>query len=358
MRSDFEQRLGEIPPVNRRLENEAWARLDSLTKPPRSLGRIEELAVDLYCMTGGQTPIRVNPVRLFTVAGDHGVVQEGVSPFAQDVTRQMVMNIAEGGAAVSVFARTVGAQLMVVDAGTLGGAYPEHMNLLQRKIAEGTANITKGPAMSETNCLRALSLGMKLVAEAEAEGVITFGIGEMGIGNTTPATALFAAYLDVLPAEVTGPGAGLTPEQIHNKVHVVERAIMANSRAVWSGDPLALLAALGGYEIATMAGIVLGAARSKRPCLVDGFIAQAACLAAIRICPAAAGYVILTHVSAEPGSTKILSAFNRAPLLDLGMRLGEGTGAALAVPLLRAASAVFNDMATFETAGVNGERVL
>lgn len=358
MNTDFEQILNSIPTVDRQLEPAARAHLDNLTKPVGSLGRLEDLATDLYCMAGGQRPLLVNPVRIFTVAGDHGVVSEGVSPYEQDVTRQMVLNIAKGGAAVSVLARSVGAQLVVVDAGCKGAPFPEQMTLYNRKIAPGTANFTKGPAMSEDQCLRAISLGLDLVAAAEAEGVRTFGIGEMGIGNTTPATALFSAFLGLPPAQITGPGAGLSPEQVPHKARIVERALMANTSAVWTGNPLTILAALGGYEIATMTGIVLGAARGRHACLIDGFIAQAACLAAIKLCPAAAGFAILTHVSAEPGSAQILPFFTRPPLLDLGLRLGEGTGSVLAVPLVRAAAAMFNDMATFSSAGVNGDRVL
>lgn len=350
--STLRARLAAITPTNPALEREARVRLDDLTKPRGSLGRLEDLAAQLYRVRGGVTPLTVDPVRHYTLAGDHGVVDEGVTSNPPEVTRQMVLNFLGGGAGINVLCRAASVGLLVVDAGCRGEAFADHPMLLQRRIASGTANMTHGPAMPVTACAAALLMGMDLAATAAADGVQCLSTGEMGIANTTAASALFAAYLDLPVASVTGPGAGLGPGGLSHKMAVIERALATNAEAARSGDALAVLAAFGGYEIAGMAGVMLGAAEAGLPCLVDGFIAQAAFVAAWKLCPAAADYAVFAHTSAEPGSTALLAALHRAPLLDLGLRLGEGTGAALAVPLLRAACAVFNDMATFSSAGV------
>lgn len=353
-RRRLEVALARIRPADMDLESAARARLDDLTKPRGSLGRLEDVAAALYVMAGGVTPLRVDPVRFFTVAADHGVAAEGVSAYAQDVTRQMVHNFLSGGAAINVLCRTFGIGLQVVDAGCRGGAFAAHPMLIDRRLGDGTANMAAGPAMTEEVCARGLLAGMELAAEAVSAGARCLGIGEMGIGNTTAASALFAAWLKLSPERLTGPGTGLNAEGVRRKTAVIARAIEVNAGALQSGDPIRVLAALGGFEIVVMAGVALGAANCRVPCLIDGFIAQSAWLAALKLCPAVRTYTLVAHVSAEPGSAALLPALETRPLFDLGMRLGEGTGAALAVPLLRAAVALFNDMATFSGADVSG----
>ena len=344
--------LAAISPVDRALAAPGQAHLDNLTKPQGSLGRLEELALQLYMVQGGGKP-QADPCRVYTVAGDHGVAVEGVSPFPQEVTRQMVANFVHGGAGINVLARTAGAELFVVDAGCLGGTFDEHPSLIQGKVAPGTANLAVGPAMSITQCEQALLLGVDLADRAQAAGVRVLGTGDMGIGNTTPSTALYCAYLGLDPAPMTGPGAGLDAAGVCRKVAVIKRGLAANAAAIASGDPLAILAALGGYEIACLAGLILGAAKNRQMVCVDGFISTAACVAAWKLAPASADYTIFAHASAEPGHKLAVEKMGKVPLLHLGLRLGEGTGAALAMFLLRSAAAMFNEMASFASAGIS-----
>ena len=334
----------------------AQAHLDNLTKPQGSLGRLEELARRLYAMRGGETPLQVSPALMFTVAGDHGVAAQGVSPFPQIVTRQMVANLLAGGAGVNVLCRAGGMDFYLVDAGCVGGPFPPHEKLLDRRLGDGTADMSQGPAMSRETAAEGLRRGMALVAEQAARGVRCFATGEMGIANTTAATAIYCALLGLDPDAMTGPGAGAGPERVRHKAAVIRRALSVNAAACCKDDPLGVLAAVGGFEIAVMAGIMLGAAAQRLPVLVDGFICSAAYAVAVRLCPALAGYAVLSHASAEPGHVPALETLEKgAPLLHLGMRLGEGTGAAVAYHLLRCAAAVFNEMATFDGAGVTGE---
>ena len=352
MNDSLAARIAAIAPLPREFEHAARVHLDDLTKPRGSMGRLEDVAALLYCMSRGGR-LAVDPVRLFTVAGDHGVVAEGVSAYPAEVTRQMVANFLHGGAAINVLCRSLDIGLRVVDAGCAGGAFPAHPLLLSRRIGNGTANMVQGPAMREDEAESALMAGMDLAREAVEDGVRCLAIGEMGIGNTTAASALFAAWLKMDPDQLTGPGTGLDATGVNRKVKVIRRALEVNGGAVASGDPLRILAAFGGFEIAMMAGIILGAAEASVPCLVDGVISQSAWLAAVKLCPAARDYTFIAHTSAEPGSAVLMQKLGEKPLLQLGMRLGEGTGAALAVPLLRGAVAVFNDMATFSGAGIS-----
>ncbi len=352
MRAAFDAVLAAIAPVDQGLAQAGQAHLDNLTKPQGSLGRLEELALQLYLVQGGQAP-KADPARVYTVAGDHGVVAEGVSLFPQEVTRQMVQNFLSGGAGINVLARTVGAELFVVDAGCLGPDFDEHPNLIRGKVAQGTANLAKGPAMTREQCVQALLLGVKLADSAHEAGVRVLGTGDMGIGNTTPSTALYCAYLGLDPASMTGPGTGLDKQGVSRKVEVVRQGLAVNAGVVASGDPLDILAALGGLEIACLAGLVLGGARNRQLVCVDGFISTAACVAAWKLCPACLDYVALSHASAEPGHRHAVEAMGKKPLLDLGLRLGEGTGAALAMFLVRSAAAIFNEMASFASAGVS-----
>ena len=325
----------------------AQARLDHLTKPPGSLGRLEELARQVAVIVGHDAPRVERPV-IFTLAGDHGVVAEGVSAYPQAVTAQMVANFAAGGAAVNVLARHVGATVVVADLGVAAdlGGLPR---VAGRKVAPGTANLAKGPAMSREEAAVAIAAGASLVDEAAPDCV---GTGEMGIGNTTAASALTAALTGADPAGVTGRGTGLDEPAWRRKVEVIRRALVANRPD--PRDPLGVLAALGGLEIAGLVGVLLAGAARRVPVVLDGFIATAAALVAVRLCPASREYLVASHRSAEPGHGRLLDALGLVPYLDLGMRLGEGTGAALGIGLLRAALACYTEMATFATAGVAG----
>lgn len=344
--------LAAIRPVDPALYDVAKAHLDNLTKPRGSLGRLEELAQRLFAISGGKAPA-VDPARVYVCAGDHGVAAEGVSLFPQDVTRQMVGNFLAGGAGINVLADTAGIDLRVVDAGCLGDPFPAHPRFAGTRVASGTANLATGPAMSRETCINALLLGASLAAEAAAGGVKCLGTGDMGIANTTPSTALYCAYLSLDPQTVTGPGTGLDTAGVRRKAEVVAKALALHEEIIVSRDPVAILAALGGLEIACLAGLILGAAANKLPIAVDGFISTAAYVAARAIAPAVADYAILSHASAEPGYAAITAALNYKPLLDLGLRLGEGTGAVLAIFLMRAGANVYNNMATFASAGVD-----
>lgn len=348
-----------IEPLRQKDLEAAQAHLDDLTKPRGSLGRLEELARRLFAMARGSLPLSVSPALMLTVAGDHGVAARGVSPFPQAVTRQMVQNFLAGGAAVNVLCRTAGMELRIVDAGCAGGPFLAHEMLLERRLGDGTADIGRGPAMSRATCLKGLQSGAELAVEAAGQGFRCLAVGEMGIANSTAATAVYCALLGLAPEDVVGPGAGSEPPMVRHKAEVVRQALAVNAASLRSGDPLDVLAAVGGFELAIMSGIMLGAAAVRLPVLVDGFICSAAYAAALAVCPALAGYAVLSHASAEPGHSRALARLKGArpgegqPLLDLGMRLGEGTGAALAYHLLRSAADVFNEMATFAAAGVS-----
>lgn len=343
--------LSAVRPVDASLEAKARVHLDNLTKPQGSLGRLEDMAARLFCIQDGARPLRARPARMYTIAGDHGVVAEGVAACPQDVTPQMVHNFLNGGAAINALCASADIDLVVVDAGVIG-ELPVHPRLIHAKIAPGTANMAKGPAMSREQCVAAVMLGASLAEQSHREGYTVLGTGEMGIGNTTPSTALFCAYLGFSPLDIIGMGAGVPPAGLAYKAAVIEKALAVN--AVSLRDPLDTLAALGGLEIAALAGLVLGGAARHMGVMIDGFIATAAFVAARALAPAVEDYCFFSHGSAEAGHGKVLARLGKRPLLDLGLRLGEGTGAALGISLLAAAAAAFNDMATFESAGVNG----
>ena len=318
---------------------EARRRYDAKTKPRGSLGRLEELGA-LLSGIRGFVPDRLDAV-IVVAAGDHGVVAGGVSAYPQEVTVQMVRNFVGGGAAVNVLAREAGARLIVVDAGT---ATPvEHELVRSARIGAGTADMTRGPAMTDEQLVAALAAGAALADELHDVDVI--GLGEMGIGNSTAASALTAALLGVPPARVCGRGTGIDAAGLERKVHAVGLALEVNA----GRDPLA---ALAGFEIAFLAGLAERAAVNRTVVLVDGFITAAAALAAVRRAPATRDALVAAHRSTEPGHALLLEALGLEPLLDLGLRLGEGSGAALALPLLHASIALLRDMATFGDAGV------
>lgn len=320
----------------------ARAELDRKTKPRGSLGRLEELAVRL-------AGIGVNGRRcaIVVAAADHGYADEGVSAYPAEVTRQMLRVFASGGAAISVLSRLVGAELVVVDAGVREKLGDPRVRSI--RIGAGTTNAAHGAAMSREQALAALGAGVSLAREL-AGRVDIVALGDMGIGNTTAAGALHAALLGVPAAAVCGPGTGLDPGGVRRKAEVIERALAANDQV--GDDPIDVLAALGGFEIALLAGVALGAAAKRRAVVLDGFIVTAAALVAARLEPAVVEYLIAGHLSPEPGHRLGLDALGLEPLLDLELRLGEGTGAALALPLLQASLALLAEMATFDEAGV------
>lgn len=341
----------DIQPLDPEHFKRAQTHLDSHAKPQGSLGLLEQIACRLAAIQQGQP--QVDPARIYTCAGDHGVAAQGVSLFPQEVTRQMVENFMQGGAAINVLTRTANVDLKVVDAGCLGGKFPEHPSLIQQKTAPGTADFTLGPAMTREECLQALKSGVNLARQAHAEGITTLGTGEMGIANTTPATALFCAYLNLSPAAITGPGTGLSAQGVAHKVGVIEKGLQVHAKTLESADPVNILAALGGFEIATLAGMILGGASLRMPLVIDGFISTSAFVAARAICSLVSEYAFFAHASAEPGFQAVMNALGASPLLNLNMRLGEGTGVAMAIFILRCAVNIYKDMATFSAAGVN-----
>lgn len=329
----------------------AAAHLDNLTKPRGSLGRLEEVALQLFRIQG-KTPLAARPACMFTIAADHGVVEEGVASSPQAVTIQMVYNFMNKGAAINALCASSGVDLRIVDVGVANHSFPAHPLFIDKKVGHGTANLARQAAMSEKDCSRAIMAGMELAALAAEQGYKAVGTGEMGIGNTTPSSALFCAYLGFGASEMTGAGAGAPPAGLRHKTAVIEQGLRTHREVIANGDPLAILAALGGYEIAALTGLILGAASSGLTVMVDGFIATAAFTAARQMAPAVEGYCFFSHGSAEAGHGLALERLGKRPLLDLGMRLGEGTGAALGLFLLEAAANAFNSMATFESAGV------
>ncbi len=346
----LQQALRAIGPLDGAAAEAAKQRQDSLTKPKGSLGRLEELSIQLAGITGKTAPSLAKKV-IFVMAADHGVVEEGVSLFPQDVTAQMVKNFLAGGAGINALARQAGARVVVTDVGVRGPVLT-HPALRVRRIADGTGNIARGPAMSRDQAVRCIEAGISAVEEESAEGIDILGTGDMGIGNTTPSTAIAVAFTGKPILEVTGRGTGLDDEGLARKARVVERALKVN--APDSRDPLDVLAKVGGFEIGALAGVILAAAARRIPAVIDGFISGAAALLAFGLEPKVKQYLIASHLSVERGHLAILRYIGLEPYLDLGLRLGEGTGAALAMILADAAVRVISGMATFAEAGVSG----
>jgi nicotinate-nucleotide--dimethylbenzimidazole phosphoribosyltransferase len=344
----LEATISRIGPADPDLGAAVQAALDAKTKPRRSLGRLEELACKVAAIRGSADPGRLKAA-VVVAAADHGVAAEGVSVYPQEVTRQMLANFAAGGAAICVLARQASAELVVVDAGV---ARPlEDPAIRQVRIGPGTANTCQGPAMSRDQALQALAAGIELAAELASGGVGIVALGEMGIANTTVASALCAALLPADPASVCGRGTGLDENGLRRKRAAVRRALEVNHPD--RSDPLAVLACLGGFEIAFLSGLALGGAAERLVVLLDGFITGAAALVAARLAPTVSESMVASHLSPEPGHRLALDALGLRPLLDLELCLGEGTGAALAIPIVGAALAVLSDMATFAEAGVS-----
>ncbi|MBI4792795.1 MAG: nicotinate-nucleotide--dimethylbenzimidazole phosphoribosyltransferase [Deltaproteobacteria bacterium] len=338
----------DIKPVNRQMMAQAQARLDNLTKPQGSLGKLEVLARRISAIQQTIRPDIGHKV-ILTFAADHGVAAEGVSSVPQEVTRQMVYNFLRGGAGVNVLARHVGAEVWVVDVGVAGDIRAD--GLRSRKVKAGTDNLAKGPAMQIGDALKALGVGVETAREAIAQGAKILGTGEMGIANTTPSAALFAALLGVEVEEITGRGTGIDDATLRHKIEVIKQGLRVNSKHLTG--PLATLAALGGLEIAAICGMILECARSGVPVVVDGFISSAGALVALQLADHAADYCFFSHMSAEQGHRLFFEKMGLEPILDLDMRLGEGTGAALAMGIIEAGVKIINEMATFAEAGVS-----
>ena len=321
---------------------------DRLTKPRGSLGRVEAIGVRLAAITGACPPPVPVPAAVAVFAGDHGVLAEGVTPWPQDVTAQMVQNFVAGGAAINVLARQAGARVIVVDVGvaTELDAAPR---LTREKVRAGTGNIAREPAMTVAEARRALDVGAAVAARLVDDGAACLVTGDMGIGNTTPSAALVAAFTGRAAREVTGRGTGIDDPTLARKVAAVDAAL---ARTPDRDDPVAVLASLGGLEIAALTGFVVGGAAARVPVLVDGVIAGAALLAATKLVPGAVHFCFAGHRSTEPAARVILDTLGLEPILDLELRLGEGSGACLALPVLEAAARILGEMATFDAAGV------
>ncbi len=339
-----------VPHPNEAAMTAARARQDTLTKPPGSLGRLEALSIQLAGIYGTPRPTIEHKV-IITMAGDHGVVAEGVSAFPQEITAQMVSNFLNGGAAINVLAKHVGARVVIVDMGVAADLAPSP-GLVDKKVAPGTQNLAQGPAMTRKQALQALKAGAEVV-EAELErGLDILAVGEMGIGNTTPSTAIAAAFTGRPPDEIAGRGTGVDDEGLARKIDAVERGLVVNQPN--PDDAIDVLAKVGGFEIGGMAGAILAAAAHGRPVMVDGFIATAGAMVSAGLAPTIQPYLIAGHLSNERGHRAMLNWLGLDPLLDLDMRLGEGTGAALGFSLAEAACKVLSEMATFAEAGLSG----
>lgn len=343
--------LNQIVPQDAASRAAARTRLEQLTMPYWALGRLMDLAEDLAGITRSTKP-PVSRKTIVTMAGDHGVTASGVSKYPQEVTAQMVFNFVNGGAGINALARLAGARVVVVDMGVAADLSPlaKEGKIVSKRVAAGTANMAVGPAMSRDEAIRSIEAGIEIAIEL-ADTTDLFGTGEMGIGNTTPSSAIVAAFTGSKVEEITGRGTGIEEEQFKHKIAVIEEALRLNNPN--PTDALDVLAKVGGFEIGGIAGLILGAASLKRPVLVDGFISTAGALIAKALSPVAAEYMIAAHRSVEQGHRIALKHLGKQPLLDLDLRLGEGTGAALAMHHVEAAVRILTEVATFEEAAVS-----
>ncbi len=346
--SRISETVAAIRPLDATVMQAARERQDVLTKPLGSLGRLEDISVQVAGIQGRLRP-DVSSKAVFVMAGDHGCVAEGVSAYPQEVTPQMVANFARGGAAINVLARHGGVRVVVVDMGVAGEC--SDSQVITRKVGHGTRNFAVGPAMSVEEARRCLETGIELCEVELARGLDLVGTGDMGIGNTTPSAAIIAAFTGRSPAEVTGRGTGIDDERLALKISVIERALSVNKPD--PSDALEVLAKVGGFEIGGLAGVIIAAAAHRVPVVIDGVISSAAALIATALAPQSRDYLIAGHLSVEPGHRAALSHMKLVPVLDLGLRLGEGTGGVLAMSLVEAAVKTLNEMATFADAGVS-----
>jgi nicotinate-nucleotide--dimethylbenzimidazole phosphoribosyltransferase len=344
----LDETLKQIHPLDRSSESAAQQRLDSLTKPQGSLGRLEELARRIAVIQG-KAPPRLGRKLLLVFAADHGIAEEGVSAYPREVTAQMTYNFLNGGAAINVLARHHGVDTEVVDVG-VDYEFAGPRGLRNCKVRRGTANFARGPAMTRDEAVRSVELGIELAREAAAENIFLLGAGDMGIGNTSSATAILCALTGVAPADAAGRGTGIDDATLRRKIAAIERGLDINRPD--ANDPLDVLTKVGGLEIGAMTGVILGAATLRVPMVLDGFIAGAAALLAQRFSPHVRDVLFASHLSAEKGHGLMLDELKLVPVLDLQMRLGEGTGACLLMGLIEAAVRIMGEMATFESAGV------
>lgn len=350
MRHRVMERIGEIRGLDQSAIEAAKLHISNLTVPPGSLGKLEAMALQLAGITGKVQP-SFKHREVVIMAGDHGVCEEGISAFPQEVTPQMIHNFLAGGAAVNVLARQAGAEVVCVDIGV--GSDISHPDLLTHKIRYGTANMAQGPAMSYEEAIQSILVGVKVVEDAVKRGVQLFITGEMGIGNTTASSAVICALSNIPAADAVGRGTGIDDSRLQHKISIVEKALKVNAPDPL--DPVDVLAKVGGLEIGGLVGVILGAAVHGCPVIIDGFISSAAALLAKAICPASANYMMVSHASHEQGHRRLLEELNLRPVLELDLRIGEGTGGVLCLHLVDAACRIVSEMATFESAGVSGE---
>ena len=345
----LEQIINSIKPLDQKAMAIARQRQDTLTKPHGSLGRLEELSIHIAGIKADPAP-RLEQKAIITMAADHGVVAEGVTLYPQEVTRQMVLNFLNGGAGINVLARHIGTRVLVVDMGVIGG-FPPTPGLICKMIDFGTKNMAQGPAMTRRQATDALEAGIELFAAEADQGLDIVGTGDMGIGNTTASSAIFAAISGHDIGKITGRGTGIDDNQLAHKISIIEKALTVNQPD--PKDALDVLSKVGGFEIGGLAGVILAGAAQRTPVVIDGFISGAAALIATGLCPQAKDYLIAAHRSAEAGHALLLDFLGLKPLLDLNMRLGEGTGAALGISLAEASIKILTQMATFTEAGVS-----
>lgn len=341
--------LADVKPLDKEAMAEALKRQNDLTKPQGSLGQLESLSVQIAGIKGNPRPRFIHKV-IFTLAGDHGVTKEGVSAYPSEVTPQMVYNFLRGGAAINVLARYVGARVVIADLG-VASILERHPDLKDRKVAMGTRNMAKGPAMNREEAIRSIEAGMELVEAELSKGVDILGTGDMGIGNTTASSAITAVLTGADAAAVTGRGTGVDDKGWERKVKVIQKALELNRPD--PKDAIDVLSKVGGFEIGGIAGVILAGARYRIPVVLDGFISGAAALIAASLSPQVKPFLIASHQSVEEGHRIILDHLGLKPLLNLGLRLGEGTGAALGISLVEASLKILDEMATFSEAGVS-----
>lgn len=342
----------QVKPVeNAQLTKAIQAKLDDLTKPQGSLGRLEDFVMQ-YCLCRGDSTANIKKMRLFTFAGDHGITEDGVAPFPKEVTRQMVLNMCSGGAAVSVMCKNADINYNVIDMG-VDADFDNHPQLIKSKVGRGTANFRKGFAMTAKDCELALNTGIEIAQKYDYD---LAGIGEMGIGNTSPASALYSLLLDVDSDITVGAGTGATGELFNKKKKNIRESVLFH-RSTWDKSAIEALERVGGYEIAGMSGFCIGSALKRVPVVVDGFIASAAALVSIKMIPAVRDYIFFAHSSAESFHEGFLKMLGIKPILSLNMRLGEGTGSALAMQIICQAMNCYHQMATFSSAGVSDKNI-
>lgn len=350
MKQHIEEIIKQIQPVDQAAMKSARVHQDRLTKPQGSLGRLEELSIQLAGMTANPFP-SVERKAVIVMAADHGVAREGVSAYPADVTPQMVLNFLHGGAAINVLARQANARVVVVDMGVAAEIQDASGGLVRCRIGPGTANLARGPAMTRLQATESIQSGIEIVEAEIARGADIFATGDMGIGNTTPSAAIACALMKEVPENIAGRGTGVDDEGLKRKIGVIARALDVNQPD--AGEGLDVLAKVGGFEIGGLAGVILAGAANRKPVVVDGFVSTAAAMIAASLAPPARDYMIAAHLSQERGHRSMLEWLGLNPLLDMNMRLGEGTGAALAFHLIEASARILREMATFDEAGVS-----